>query len=62
MATTIECALMAGASYVSTRTGINRFPTPQGWIAVTNPPHFNDDTSGFEAIAFKNGTRISQTP
>lgn len=58
MATDIEYALMAGASYISTRPDINKFPVPQGWVAVTNPPYFKDDTTGFEAIAFTNGTEI----
>ena len=49
----IEYALMAGASYISTRAGINRFPVPQGWAAVTNPPHLKDDASGFEAVELK---------
>ena len=32
MATTIiEYALMAGASYISTRDPKNQFPIPQGW-------------------------------
>ncbi len=56
MATQIEYALMAGASYVSTRPEINRFPVPQGWITSrhANP----QDGSGFEAISFTNGTEI----
>lgn len=32
MITDIEYALMAGASYISTRADINRFPTPDGWV------------------------------
>jgi hypothetical protein len=31
MTTTLEYALMAGGSYISTRTEINRFDTPAGW-------------------------------
>ena len=58
MATTIEYALMAGASYISTRPDINKFPIPQGWVAVTNPPHFQDDATGFEAISFQRGNEI----
>jgi hypothetical protein len=34
MATEIEYALMAGTSYVSTRSEINRFPAPQGWTEI----------------------------
>ena len=50
MVTTIEYALMAGASYVSTRADVNKFPAPQGWVGVKhdNPPN----GSGFEAISF----------
>ena len=58
MATTIEYALMAGASYISTRPDINKFPIPQGWVAVTIPPHFQDDATGFEAISFQRGNEI----
>lgn len=58
MTTQIEYALLAGASYISTRAGINRFPIPQGWTTVINPPHFQDDATGFEAAAFTNGTEI----
>lgn len=32
MATTIEYALMVGASYIPTRPEINRFPAPNGWL------------------------------
>ncbi len=42
MATAIQYALMAGASYISTRAPINRFPIPEGWDVVTNPPHFQN--------------------
>ncbi|MDP1634177.1 MAG: hypothetical protein Q8L69_05800, partial [Gallionellaceae bacterium] len=58
MATTIEYALMAGASYISTRADINKFPVPQGWDVTkhANP----DDGSGFEAISFiQSGTTLS---
>ena len=58
MTTAIEYALMAGASYISNRDVVNQFPMPSGWSAVTNPPHFKDDATGFEAIAFTNGTDI----
>ena len=43
MTTAIEYALMAGASYISTRADINKFPIPQGWTTATNPPHFKED-------------------
>ncbi len=54
MTTTIEYALMAGASYIDTRDPINRFPTPQNWV------NFNHQSldSGFEAVSFVNGTDI----
>lgn len=58
MVTTIEYALMAGASYISTRLDINKFPIPQGWTNVIDPPHFKDDATGFEAISFQRGTDI----
>ncbi|MDD5385115.1 MAG: DUF2974 domain-containing protein [Gallionella sp.] len=48
----IDCALMAGASYISTRPDINKFPAPSGWVDITNS-HFNDPSSGFEAAAFQ---------
>lgn len=31
MVTTIQYALLAGASYFDTRTDINRFPVPKDW-------------------------------
>ncbi len=34
---TVEYALMAGASYITTRDRINRFPVPQGWIELQVP-------------------------
>ena len=59
MATAIEYALMAGASYISTRDDVNQFPIPQGWAKVVNPDsYFRDPVSGFEAISFTNGTEI----
>jgi hypothetical protein len=32
MITTIDYALMAGASYIFTRFDINQFPVPTGWL------------------------------
>ena len=54
---TIEYALMAGASYVSTRAPINRFPIPisQGW---TDLLQHKENPSGFEATAYVNGSEI----
>ncbi len=48
----IDCSLMAGVAYRSTRDKINRFPIPEGWAEVllshaTLP-------SGFEAVSFQN--------
>ena len=54
MTTTIEYALMAGASYVDTRALINRFPTPNGWVKSN---HQTKD-SGFEAVSFTKGNDI----
>ena len=54
-----DYAIMAGASYISTRPETNRFPIPAGWTKVTNPDsYFNDPTTGFEAIAFQQGTDL----
>ena len=33
----INYALMAGASYISTRAEINRFPVPNGWSQRAHP-------------------------
>ena len=57
MATTIEYALMAGASYRDTRPDVNKFPIPMGWNLVSRNPQ--DKTTGFEAASFGNGTDIS---
>ena len=53
----IDCALMAGASYLSNRDPINRFPVPQGW-AEKIELRARNDSSGFEAATFQNGTEI----
>lgn len=45
---TIQYALMAGASYFDTRAELNRIPTPQGWLLDN---HKTED-SGFEAVSF----------
>ncbi|MCX7155038.1 MAG: hypothetical protein NTW45_01170, partial [Rhodocyclales bacterium] len=59
MATTIEFALMAGASYRDTRNDINKFPIPLGWNMVSRNPQ--DNTTGFEAATFGNGTSIANS-
>lgn len=59
MANSIEYALMAGDSYISSRHKNNQFPVPQGWAKINNPaPYFNDSDSGFEAISFQKGNEI----
>jgi hypothetical protein len=56
--TTIEYALMAGAAYYDTRADENRVPYPasSGWERLPGFNHRggNDDSSGFEAVAFIN--------
>jgi hypothetical protein len=63
MTTAIEYALMAGASYISTRPDVNKFPVPQGWTEFFHVPNNPDypaftSASGFEAISFTNGSEI----
>jgi Ca2+-binding RTX toxin-like protein len=59
MATILEYALMAGASYDSTRKDKNKIPVPQGWAEVTNSEsYYRDPSSGFEVIAFQRGNEI----
>src|SRR5690348_5730501 len=54
MVTTIEYALLAGASYRDTRADLNRFPIPSGWGVVSIVPE--DNSTGFEASAYRNIT------
>jgi hypothetical protein len=56
MTTIIEYALMAGASYISTRSDINQFPVPDGWFERIDKRQ--ELPSGFEATYFTNGTNI----
>ena len=42
--TDIEYALMAGASYISSRPDINKFPVPTGWTGT----QYDIKDSGFE--------------
>ena len=63
MTTTIEYALMAGASYKSTRPDANKFSVPQGWtpffpVPDTTTASVFTATNGFEARSFTNGTEI----
>jgi Lipase (class 3) len=53
MPTELEYALMSGGSYLSTRAPINQFPIPDGWMQLDT---LRDDSSGFEAVAFQQGT------
>ena len=57
MTTTIEYALMAGASYISTRADINKFPVPQSWSEAIEFRK-SDPNTGFEATYFTQGTNI----
>ncbi len=55
MPTTIQYALMAAASYISTRPfDVNKFPVPAGW----NISKVHALPSGFEAATFKNGSEL----
>ncbi|MDH4188491.1 MAG: DUF2974 domain-containing protein, partial [Nitrospira sp.] len=57
MATTIQYALMAGASYYSTRAEESIFPVPQGWTENTEFRR-NNTSSGFEARVFQKDNEI----
>lgn len=57
MVTEIEYALMAGRAYQSTRSEINLFPTPVGWLEPLDKRE-RDDSTGFEAGYFQRGTEI----
>ena len=52
MITTIEYALLAGASYIDTRSITNRFPIPKNWSLDSSVPQ--NASTGFEASAYKN--------
>ena len=56
MTTITEYALMAGASYVSTRPDVNKFPVPDGWVESTEDR--TTKPSGFEATYFTKGSEI----
>lgn len=56
MATAIEYALMSGASYISTRADINKFPVPEGWTESIEDRQ--KEPGGFEATYFTNGSEI----
>lgn len=59
MATQIEIdyALIAGYAYFGSRSDINRFPIPQGWMEKVDM-RANYPASGFETYAFQRGTEI----
>ncbi|MHB1677396.1 MAG: lipase family protein [Sulfuriferula sp.] len=57
MTTPIEYAEMAGDSYISTMSLINRFPVPVGWTET----QYSTKPSGFEAISLYNGTTIADS-
>ena len=51
----IDCALMAGLAYQTTRDRTNWFPTPEGWQQFSHVPNSTYLTnSGFEAVSFQN--------
>ena len=56
MPTRPEYALMAGASYISTRADKNRFPIPEGWSESVADRKVKK--SGFEATYFTKGTEV----
>jgi len=56
MAAVIEYALMAGGSYISTRSELNRFPVLDGWVDQIDKRQALP--SGFEATYFTNGSEI----
>ena len=56
--TQIQYALMAAASYISTRPDdVNKFPAPEGWIENV-AKRANEPNSGFEATYFTSGTDL----
>ncbi len=56
MPTQVQYAVMAAASYISTRLEINRFSVPEGWSEDTVGRVRED--SGFEATRFSKGSEI----
>lgn len=57
--TTIEYALMAGASYRDTRPDVNKFPIPTEWMMVSRNPQ--DNATGFEAATFGNDSDLASS-
>ena len=56
MASTLDLASLAGASYNDNRAEINRFPVPSGWTLYSAVPA--DPQTGFEARAFQSNSEI----
>ena len=55
----IECALMSGRVYQSSRSQTNWFPIPDGWSEFFHVPNSTYPiNSGFEASSFVNGNQI----
>ncbi|MBU4411714.1 MAG: DUF2974 domain-containing protein, partial [Proteobacteria bacterium] len=55
----IDCALMAGRAYLTTRGQKNWFPIPDGWTEFFHIPNPTNSTiSGFEAVSFQRGDEI----
>ena len=54
----LDCAMMAGAAYRSTRLEKNSFPVPSGsgWEEILNS--HTQKSSGFEAVSFRKGNQI----
>jgi hypothetical protein len=52
----IDCALMSGFAYRSSRPDPNKFPVPNGWAEIVGSYKIN--SSGFEAVSFKNGNQV----
>ena len=53
----IDCGLMAGVAYESSRSDKNKFPMPNGW-EKTALWHRENPASGFETVSFVNGNQI----
>ena len=57
MTTNVEYALMAGASYISTRSDVNKIAVLDCWVERKDKREANP-SSGFEATYFTKGTEI----
>lgn len=55
----IDCALMAGRVYQSSRAELNWFPVPNGWTEFFHVPNDTYPTTlSFEAVSFQQGNNI----